>query len=198
MLWAARHALSREGRPSRSVRHEWPWCHRERMPRSSRARIGHSGGATRQLEARRVVRGVRQRPHGHARATLGRVAVQGRTATGCERARTRGTTSGFRVGCFSQCVGRWLGLTPERPALCLRGFPGRPRVALSRVSDPPGWVGVRKPWGRLGGDDTRNTLQSVPPRPRRVPVPTGTRTLQSARTQDTAHTRQHVCRLVFN
>ena len=33
---------------------------------------------------------------------------------------------------------RWLGLTPERPALCLRGFPGRPRVALSRVSDPPG------------------------------------------------------------
>ena len=35
-------------------------------------------------------------------------------------------------------LGRWLGLTPERPALCLRGFPGRPRVALSRVSDPPG------------------------------------------------------------
>jgi hypothetical protein len=95
-------------------------------------------------------------------------------------------------------LGRWLELTPEQPALCLRGFPGRPRVALSRVSDPPGWVGVRKPWGRLGGDDTRNTLQSVPPRPRRVPVPTGTRTLQSARTQDTAHTRQHVCRLVFN
>jgi hypothetical protein len=35
-------------------------------------------------------------------------------------------------------LGRWLGLTPERPALCLRGFPGRPKVALSRVSDPPG------------------------------------------------------------
>ena len=35
-------------------------------------------------------------------------------------------------------LGRWLGLTPEQPALCLRGFPRRPRVALSRVSDPPG------------------------------------------------------------
>ena len=35
-------------------------------------------------------------------------------------------------------LGRWLGLTPERPALCLRGYPRRPRVALSRVSDPPG------------------------------------------------------------
>ena len=35
-------------------------------------------------------------------------------------------------------LGRWLGLTPEQPALCLRGFPGRLRVALSRVSDPPG------------------------------------------------------------
>ena len=35
-------------------------------------------------------------------------------------------------------LGRWLGLTPEQPALCLRRFPRRPRVALSRVSDPPG------------------------------------------------------------
>ena len=35
-------------------------------------------------------------------------------------------------------LGRWLGLTPEQPALCLRGFPGRLRVTLSRVSDPPG------------------------------------------------------------
>jgi len=35
-------------------------------------------------------------------------------------------------------LGRWLGLTPEQPALCLRGFPRRLRVALSRVSDPPG------------------------------------------------------------
>ena len=35
-------------------------------------------------------------------------------------------------------LGRWLGLTPEQPALCLRGFPGRLRVALSRVGDPPG------------------------------------------------------------
>ena len=35
-------------------------------------------------------------------------------------------------------LGRWLGLTPERPALCLRGFPGRPKVALSRASDSPG------------------------------------------------------------
>eukprot|EP00964_Phaeocystis_antarctica_P003580 scaffold1936_cov51-Phaeocystis_antarctica.AAC.1 len=44
-------------------------------------------------------------------------------------------------------LGRWLGLTPEQPALCLRGFPRR-----SRGSDPPaGWVGVREPRGRLGG-----------------------------------------------
>jgi len=35
-------------------------------------------------------------------------------------------------------LGRWLGLTPERPALCLRGCPRRPRVAMSRISDPPG------------------------------------------------------------
>jgi len=35
-------------------------------------------------------------------------------------------------------LGRWLGLTPEQPALRLRRFPRRPRVALSRVSDPPG------------------------------------------------------------
>ena len=35
-------------------------------------------------------------------------------------------------------LGRWLGLTPEQPALCLRGFPGWPRAAPSRVSDPPG------------------------------------------------------------
>ena len=49
-------------------------------------------------------------------------------------------------------LGRWLGLTPERPALCLSRFPGRPRVALSWVySDPPG-LGrrYRKPKGRLG------------------------------------------------
>ena len=43
-------------------------------------------------------------------------------------------------GGMTRCyLGRWLGLTPERPALCLRGFPGRPSVAaLSRVSEPPG------------------------------------------------------------
>eukprot|EP00964_Phaeocystis_antarctica_P090539 scaffold57937_cov60-Phaeocystis_antarctica.AAC.1 len=35
-------------------------------------------------------------------------------------------------------LGRWLGLTPEQPALCLRGFPRWPRAASSRVSDPPG------------------------------------------------------------
>ena len=47
---------------------------------------------------------------------------------------------------------RWLGLTPERPALCLRGYPRRPRVALSRfLVILPGWVGVRDPRGRLGG-----------------------------------------------
>ena len=49
----------------------------------------------------------------------------------------------------------------ERPALCLRGFPGRPRVALSRVSDPPGLgrrrVGVREPrWRLIGGRYTKN------------------------------------------
>ena len=36
-------------------------------------------------------------------------------------------------------LGRWLhGLTSEQPGLCLRGFPGRLRVDLGRVSDPPG------------------------------------------------------------
>ena len=28
------------------------------------------------------------------------------------------------------CWGRWLGLTPEQPALCLRGLPGWPRAKL--------------------------------------------------------------------
>jgi len=77
-----------------------------------------------------------------------------------------------RARWYGPVLGRWLGLTPERPSLCLRGFPGRPRVALSRVSDPPGlgwWVGVREPRGRLrlyrlGGRYARKTLQSVPPR----------------------------------
>ena len=41
-------------------------------------------------------------------------------------------------------LGRWLGLTPEQPAHCLRGFPERPRAAPSRVGDPPGL-------GRRGG-----------------------------------------------
>ena len=41
-------------------------------------------------------------------------------------------------------LGRWLGLTPEQPAHCLRGFPECPRAAPSRVGDPPGL-------GRRGG-----------------------------------------------
>ena len=57
-------------------------------------------------------------------------------------------------------LGRWLGLTPEQPALCLRGFPGRLRVALSRVSDPPGLCrrqgAYREPIGRLGGRYAKN------------------------------------------
>eukprot|EP00964_Phaeocystis_antarctica_P005554 scaffold3031_cov27-Phaeocystis_antarctica.AAC.1 len=43
-----------------------------------------------------------------------------------------------RVRWHDPVLGRWLGLTPEQPALCLRGFPRRPRAAPSRVSDPPG------------------------------------------------------------
>ena len=35
-------------------------------------------------------------------------------------------------------LGRWLGLTPEQPALCLGASQARPRVVLSRFSDPPG------------------------------------------------------------
>ena len=42
---------------------------------------------------------------------------------------------------ITRVLRRWLGLTPERPALHLRGSPRRPRVALSRVSDPPGLGG---------------------------------------------------------
>ena len=41
---------------------------------------------------------------------------------------------------------RWLGLTPKRPALCLRGLPRRPRAALKR--DKLG--GIRKNRG-VGG-----------------------------------------------
>eukprot|EP00964_Phaeocystis_antarctica_P064179 scaffold38585_cov21-Phaeocystis_antarctica.AAC.1 len=43
-----------------------------------------------------------------------------------------------RARWYDPVLGRWLGLTPEQPALCLRGFPRRPRAAPSRVSDPPG------------------------------------------------------------
>ena len=46
--------------------------------------------------------------------------------------------SALRARWHDPVLGRWLGLTPEQPALCLRGFPRRPRVALSRVSDFPG------------------------------------------------------------
>ena len=67
-------------------------------------------------------------------------------------------------------LGRGLGLTPERPALCLRGCPRRPTVALGRVSDPRGWIGVREPWGRLRYAGARGTIRekrynTVRPRP---------------------------------
>ena len=45
---------------------------------------------------------------------------------------------------MTRCLGRWLGLTPEQPAYCLRGFPECPRAAPSRVGDPSGL-------GRRGG-----------------------------------------------
>ena len=47
-------------------------------------------------------------------------------------------------------LGRWLGLTPEQPALCLSP------EALPKAL--PGWVavGVREPWGRLGGRYAKN------------------------------------------
>ena len=56
-------------------------------------------------------------------------------------------------------LGRGLELTPERPALCLRGCPRRPTVALGRVSDPRGWIGVREPWGRLRYAGARGTMR---------------------------------------
>eukprot|EP00964_Phaeocystis_antarctica_P111560 scaffold75905_cov20-Phaeocystis_antarctica.AAC.1 len=49
-------------------------------------------------------------------------------------------------------LGRWLGLTPEQPALCLRGSsqggPGQPRVGSVTL---PGWVGVRYAQGAARG-----------------------------------------------
>jgi hypothetical protein len=76
-------------------------------------------------------------------------------------------------------LGRWLQMgTPERPALCLRGYPRWPRVALSRVSDPlvtlPGWVGFREPRGRLGGRYAKKS-QSARPMCAPHPVPRGQR-----------------------
>ena len=50
-------------------------------------------------------------------------------------------------GSASPVLRRWLGLTPERPVLHLRGSPRRLRVALSRGCDPPG-LGGR--WGAQG------------------------------------------------
>ena len=65
-------------------------------------------------------------------------------------------------------LGRWLGLTPEQPALCLRGFPDVcPRAAPSRVGDPPGL-------GRRGGAQgaargaIREKRYLQPARPRRA------------------------------
>ena len=58
-------------------------------------------------------------------------------------------------------LGRWLGLTPEQPALCLRGFPGRLRVALSRVSDPPG-LGRRQGAQRAARGTIREKRYNLP------------------------------------
>ena len=58
-------------------------------------------------------------------------------------------------------LGRWLGLTPEQPALCLRGFPGRPRAALSRVSDPPG-LGRRQGAQRAASGTIREKRYNLP------------------------------------
>ena len=49
-----------------------------------------------------------------------------------------------RVRWHDPVLGRWLGLTPEQPAHCLRDFLECPRAAPSRVGDPPGL-------GRRGG-----------------------------------------------
>ena len=58
-------------------------------------------------------------------------------------------------------LGRWLGLTPEQPALCLRGFPGRLRVALGRVSDPPG-LGRRQGAQRAARGTIREKRYNLP------------------------------------
>ena len=58
-------------------------------------------------------------------------------------------------------LGRWLGLTPEQPALCLRGFPGRLRVALSRVGDPPG-LGRRQGAQRAARGTIREKRYNLP------------------------------------
>jgi hypothetical protein len=89
-------------------------------------------------------------------------------------------------------LGRWLGLTPEQPALCLRRFPRRPRVALSRVSDPPGLgtVGVREPWGRLGGRYAKNVTicpTQACTKPTTCEVSTATSTTRSTGVGDTRH-----------
>jgi hypothetical protein len=67
-------------------------------------------------------------------------------------------------------LGRWLGLTPEQPALCLRGFPGRLRVALSRFSDPPG-LGRRQGAQRAARGTIRekNVTYNLCPTLRRAP-----------------------------
>ena len=58
-------------------------------------------------------------------------------------------------------LGRWLGLTPEQPALCLRGFPGRLRVALSRISDPHG-LGRRQGAHRPARETIREKRYNLP------------------------------------
>ena len=55
-------------------------------------------------------------------------------------------------------LGRWLGLTPEQPALhsawgAPQSGPGQSRVGLVTL---PGWVGVGEPRGRLGGLYAKN------------------------------------------
>ena len=67
-----------------------------------------------------------------------------------------------RAGWHDPVLGRWLGLTLERPALCLRGLPRRPRPALGRVRDLPGWVGFGEPRGWLGGAVTQTSHSNRP------------------------------------
>ena len=128
-----------EGRPTATPHHGYPHCTPQAAHGHCRAR--NDMAATQRRYRRQRQRWVTARAH-IARACLGLVLQSClRVPLECMQGGSHWPGPAVepeRAQRHDPVLGRWRGLTPERPALCRRGEPRRSRVDLSRVSDPPG------------------------------------------------------------